>query len=945
MAQVFNHKTKRWEDRPDEEAVELLRAGTHTFGAGFDIPVVAPDGSLGTIKSEVAADAFRDGFRLQTTADRTAYAQKRQDEIKRERFDDPAMAATLGFARGATLGASDVALKAAGLGEETKAVKELSPIASGVGAVGGAITSTLAAPVAGLGLAGRGAQALTKGTEAALAARGVGTLGKTAGAMAVEGAYWGLGEGVSEAALGDPNEAISNVVANIGFGALTGGLFGAGATGARAATPYMQKLADSFLDLGEKTAKATARQIVEKVSVPALNLAGEKDIAKMFPGMLRDEALLKDLVATGRYAEAKALYKATMKSQTLVEKEAEQLTKSINAMLETAPKAEAKLIRQTLAEHKNDAYAAVRATYDRLSEVGREFDNFRATLTEPAVFGDDLLKEVGNYATKLSKFGGASRSTANEIKDLIKAYPKINPTEGGEANMIWQIKQLVDRDARKQIKGDAHGIAKKLWGRMDDLLKKEHPNAAIRDHWNQYDMLYRAYGELKGTITKSAKKGGGIDQFLFNPGTQAQVSRFLNDLGEYGAELSAIHKSGQSLAARKAALNEFNEKFLRLTGEPITPENKAAFEELINQLAPKAAKKLERLTEIQTTLAGIDQASPMDGLVKIYRALGKDVAELEPYAKFYQNWDKLQALERASSGDKLGLPIRGAVGYGLGGPVGAAVALGAEAASNPLKILKYVGQINRTAEKGKAALSKAFKRVSESLVSPTAARTATLSAIQAEPLERKRATYDQVTRRLAELSNPEVMAQAIERLGGAVEGMPQTKLAIATKAQIAAGYLLEQIPEDPLAGAQLTVRSPWKAPDAQITAFIRKYNAVMNPLSVVEAVAEGAVTPDEIRALEAVHPEIYLALQNSIMSGIMENGDKIPYSRRVLLGNLFNIPADYSLTPEFVAQMQQPFQPQDTGGRPSGGKPSGSLEISPFDTVQTETSRLTYGTT
>lgn len=939
MAQLFNHQTKQWEDRPDEEASDLIRAGTHTFAKGIDVPIVAPDGTIGTIKSDVAYDAFKDGFRLQTKADLGEYAKKETARIQQERFDDPALAATLGVARGATLGASDVLLsKGLGLGEEVKAVKEQSPVISGVGSAAGAIGSMLAAPATGVlgaaGLAGRGAKAVTAAAEA----RGAGTVGKAL----VEGAYWGAGEGVSEAALGNPDEVVDNLVANIGFGALTGGVFGAAGVGARASVPYMQKLADGFLGLGEKTIKGTARQIVEKVSVPVLNATGQRDLAKMFPEIIGNEALLKDLVAQGRYAEAKEIYKQGLKSAKAVEKESTRLGKEVQKLIKQSSKDEAAIIQQSIDEAGKDIRQALANNFDRLKQMGTEFDQFRDSLTGPAVFGDDFLKEVDRQVLKMSKYGGKAESVANEIRSQSKAFQQINPTEGSEANLIWTIKQLVKPEARASIKGEAHTVAKKLWSTMDDMLKNQHPNTAIRDHWNKFDPLYRATTQLQKIVKK--KGGAGVDDILFNAGAQKQVAAFLSDLSSFSPELARYHAAGSSLARRKEAMEALGKKFKDLTGEAISPENIDAFKELADAFSPKAAKKLDRLKEIQTTMAGFANDKPMDALVKIYRATGKDISELEPYARFYQNWDKLEALQKASSGDKLGLPTRGLLGYGVGGPIGAGLALAGEAASNPLRVVQYLGQINNAAEKGRAALSKAFGRVSKSLTDPKMVSRATVGAIKAEPMERKRQAYDRVTKKLAELSSPEAMARAIEEVSGNAESMPQFKMAMALRLQTAASYLQEAMPEDPLAGAQLTIRSPWKPSDLDVAAFNRKYNAVMNPLSVVDKVADGTATLDEVQALAAVHPDIYSGLQNAIMSGIMENGDKIPYSRRVLLGNLFNIPADYSLTPEFIAQMQQPYQLQDQGGRPSAQGPTGNLEISPFDTVQTETSRITYST-
>lgn len=943
MAQVYNHQTKQWEDRDDVEASELVRSGSHTFAKGLEIPVVFPDGGIGTIQSEYAQEAFNDGFRMQTKADRDVFFNKQQDEIKREHFDKPGLAFGLGVARGATLGATDVGLRALGVGEEAKMVKEMSPKASAAGAVTGAIGATLAAPVAGLGIVGRGAQAVTGATEAALAARGVGTLGKAIATGAVEGAYWGAGEGVSEAALGNPDEIVGNLISNMGFGALAGGAFGAALTGAKATAPYLQTLTNKALSLGERATKGLAKEVVERVSVPALNLAGKHEAARIFPELVDDPELLS-LLAKGKYAEARTLYRETMATQKVLKREQKDLASQIKHAIKNATDDEAAAIKSLLQSADNDVHAALRDSASRLKEMGTQFDDMRATMTGPTLFGEPLVKDMEKQALKLKAFGGEAKAVANEIIEKTKAYSKLNPTEGGEVQMIRDIKALVGPMQRKKIQGDAHDIAKSLWSDTDNLLK-HHPNEAVAQHFQTFDPLYRAHSELSKIYNKAPKKGGGIHKFLYDPVTAEQVTPFLTSLKEFSPELATIKAAGTNIQVRERAMKELAEKYRQLNGQSINPDTMPVFKELIDELvkSPVIGKKMQRVEEIQSLMADLPNLSPMDGMARIYQALGRDIKELEPYAKFYKNWEKIQILESASKGDKLSAPMRGVFGYSVGGPVGATVAMGAEAASNPLKVLTFLGKINENVRRGSDLLNKALAKTGKALVSPLARTTATVTTAQKESMERKRERFQQVKTVLGDLSSPERMAAQIETMAGNAPGLSNFKLAMATRMQTSLSYLKTQLPQDQLAGRTLTGKSPWKPSDLEVAAFMRKVDIVNNPLSVIETMESGIVTGDQIAALQAVHPDIYSRLQNAIMSAIMEHGDQIPYSRRIMLGNMFNIPTDPALDPSFVNVMQSSFAPQDLGGRPEGSRTK-NIEISPFDTVQTETSRLTYGT-
>jgi hypothetical protein len=225
---------------------------------------------------------------------------------------------------------------------------------------------------------------------------------------------------------------------------------------------------------------------------------------------------------------------------------------------------------------------------------------------------------------------------------------------------------------------------------------------------------------------------------------------------------------------------------------------------------------------------------------------------------------------------------------------------------------------------------------------------ATLTNIQKESRERRKERYDQAVKAASELSVPENMAAQLEGIGGGMTDVPQLKLAIAMRVQAATQYLHSQIPKDPLAGHQLSGKSPWRPSDQQQATFLRKLEAVNNPVAVIESIPSGTVTPDQIDAIRTVHPEIYAELQKTMMNAIMEAGDKMPYERRLLIGNLLQIPADYALNPKFIAQMQQPFAREDQGGRPEGSTDSQprrktNVDVNPFATVATDVDRLSYG--
>jgi hypothetical protein len=200
--------------------------------------VVSPDGRRGTVPASKIQDAYDLGYRPETE-------DERRQRKAQAYGDQSGLAAGAGALRGATLGISDAALttfaddpKAAA--QKLAALREYSPVASTLGEVGGAVASSLLLPSASpAGLVGKVGQAVEKRAATALGEAGVESIGRKLAATAlskgagsaVEGAFYGAGNLLTEQALGDEELTAEKVIANVGLGAVLGGALG-GAMGA-----------------------------------------------------------------------------------------------------------------------------------------------------------------------------------------------------------------------------------------------------------------------------------------------------------------------------------------------------------------------------------------------------------------------------------------------------------------------------------------------------------------------------------------------------------------------------------------------------------------------------------------------------------------------------------------------------------------------------------------
>lgn len=246
MIKVVNNKTGQSETIEDGGLPQLLDSGEYSILKGQDLEFEDNEGQRRIVPSEQVFDAIDTGFK---------YIPKKQVENEArlaEAEESPFLAAGAAGLRGLTLGLSDQILAASGVTtpEQLSALKEANPIISGASEFVGAT-----APLFVSGGTSLGAKALAM-TPAALAERaGVAVatkaaplagkiLSKTASKVtqevvenavkygagsAVEGALYGVGNLVSEDALGNAEFNAESALAAMGSNALLGGTFGAAA--------------------------------------------------------------------------------------------------------------------------------------------------------------------------------------------------------------------------------------------------------------------------------------------------------------------------------------------------------------------------------------------------------------------------------------------------------------------------------------------------------------------------------------------------------------------------------------------------------------------------------------------------------------------------------------------------------------------------------------------
>lgn len=361
---------------------------------------------------------------------------RRDSELKDKYGNAPITTALEGAARSLSFGGYDAAVRAIG-GEQAveavKARKELNPISAITGEVGGIVLPTLLSGGTSLiGNLAKGSTALTRGVASAsenIAAKVVkNQLGKAVVGSALEGAAYGTGQTISEAALGEPTNLAENL--------LIGGAFGAG-------IPISGVLA-------KKAAKTAA------------NLTTDQQSVKTFSQFLKntDDGFLSRELASGGVNKLDE-----------VKNKAIQLFDDSNMLASKA----SDFFKQTKFAKANellknvDLYQAIYASLDLEKKL---LDTTIAFKQRPSMYsgpGVGKLEDIGNdLRTQLMKANTSSDvfKILDETKSLIQgAVSKSGTATAAEQEAFKALRGLAD-DFKTTLENSA------VWGEAGVLQQK-----------------------------------------------------------------------------------------------------------------------------------------------------------------------------------------------------------------------------------------------------------------------------------------------------------------------------------------------------------------------------------------------------------------------------------------------------------------------------------------
>lgn len=911
------------------------------------VNVVDPDGNLGSLPADQAADAIKNaGFRQAAPDDIEAF----DDQQKYGTGAAPIKAFGLGALDSSTFGMGTEAAVHAGMLDPVAARKlqEQNPVASGAGKLAGIVGSVAMLPEEGLvGAVGAIGKAVEGGAAAVLpeatglAARVLKGAATKAIGNAAEGAFYSAGNLLNEHALGDPDLNAEKIMGEMGhdavlFGGLGAVLGAAGGALSKRFPGFVSELAKGTDDLSEAAPADLAPEkegIVDGLRKLKPNAQEIKDAAAeigapVLEGQLsasqqvqRAEDLLQQSpTATGiaRQQTAQKGMDAATDAVTGVVRPADALSK-----VETGNAIKEEILSQAKAEQKvvSELYDTLKQGTDQIpiADAAKTGVQEGIEATDAYKFSGTVGREIGDYTIKNLD----NIKTVDDIKrfttELYKKFPMNKGDVGQVADFLNKLHDnSVVEYAEKAAEATADPEAKQQI--LDLLEQKKAANAQ-----------YRGFAEKYGDIGESTgkRKFRGPQDFIDHIDDQdpeklvdklfpKNRSEFLERLQQNFPqvfELGAKYQKQAMLTARGV-----------MDGEKINAKAllKNIFDDKV--LSPEVRAMMFKPEELTKLGAA---KTYLESMPKSFNPSGTSAAH--DMRNFFS-----KVVTGATAGGGTGAMIAGPGGALVGGVLGGLGGASKEIIRDNVmkKFIEWavhggdipdavgrMAEIERKINKASSSVDSLAGRLLDTGSSMVHGVANTVIVMSHDEKERK---LEKVGNQLnTVLADP---GATVEHMAGVAESLqhvaPYTAQAIQITALRGAQFLKSKMPNTAPAGPLMPDRRP---SDAELSKFFRYHAIVENPYIALKQVKDGTLTSESLEALHTVYPRLAQEMSQSVLEKLVSRGDRgrnLPYSMKVMLSKFLGNDLTGTMNPQALqanmAAAGAPSSRQDV--QPAAGK-------------------------
>lgn len=749
---------------------------------------------------------------------------------------------------------------------DLQGLQQENSIASGVGEMAGltaAMALTGGGPVGEAGALGEGLAARLGAAEGGLLRAGV-----RAGA---EGAFLGGVGAVNEAALGNEDVTAEKLVTGLTHGAILGGATGTLLHAPMAAGSALREAGGRFLARlsPEAIEGVAAKQFgyVPKGLGASVRDGYEKLAASASGG---DVETIRALNPLDLSPEARAARKLAVYDAPAVQDEAARAIRTHgDAMLR-----DSRLVSE-------EAMGGMKESHIRRSVMrGNEAETAAAALrhADDLIAANDAMLTHVDGAKNIKSLESASKAAymaKSAIQDAIESgAPDAN------ARIFMELDQL-KRFTQRYASGAKNGVMA-----ISDPLERM---AAQREATM---FAERAEAMRKGLEDTSLWGKAAEDQAAINKAWTKQIeasrrfeSRLTTDVGR-----------------------DPNDPYLRQRGiDPAKAESYVKSltnpnQDLTHQAIRDYVESTRELTGIIRDRFELDpsKVEAVERVGKAAEEFGRTTERATDALTMHNQFKALMAAEGEGSG------MGAALGGLLGGAPGAALGAVGGAIMRPGKTIAQLAAVERMMGKVDARLgtgiSDFFAGRGPRVAETPSARMLPSGAGGREAFERSVAN-------VAELAaSPEKLSERIAKALGTdlAEVAPNVSGAFAATVTRGLQFLASKTPPGMTPPADVLTPQLMKPlySDSEMRRWTRYAAAVNDPSTILESMARGSLSPEEVEVMREVYPQLYQQTQQRIVTKLSTLTALPPRAQRIQLSILFALPADASMTPDMLQTLQ-----------------------------------------
>jgi hypothetical protein len=733
--------------------------------------------------------------------------------------------------------------------------------------------------------------------------------GAISGGMA--GGAFGLGNAISEDALGDPDALGEHLLQNVGIGALWGGVPG-GILGA---------LHEAIPGVAHEAADATV------ATQDALSQAGA---APAQPGLIgKGLAAVSSMVSGAPQSEIE--YAIANKARALITPEqflaqAEDLTANLQKQYDS--------IGQTLRTANSDLRPAetekaladvpVGPARDLLNQQVRAIQSAIAKMrAEPSLYSQYypayLEKALSDLGEKFSATAGISPEEAGFRQEVQEALPNLRrPTLGRDES--GRFKSITTPETLGGVSPEAIEIPSQqpsLFGTAEAGFQGKYSTADI----------FNTLNDLKTKIDDNLIHYGA------NVPPEQQAAESIAKELRLNLKNSLQNQDvfGEA-GARQAEFNDAQNGYLKQIGK------KGLFRKFFtSQITTKSGKLIDRIDpgKVQTylrnlgTLTGDDKAQALQSFMdasqnllgqvqKTYESLPNSAVDLETARNsLTNNVNKISETTEQGKFNKIMGRLGGgahnaqlgelAAGYtAVHNPALGAAIEGWNMARAPALAIRRYAQISKASASVASAIKKGAASVFGGAGSAIESSGSILPAISGlvgsqNPQWSEAKNKVEGVRNIA--SNMDALS---ERLAASTQHLanqaPKTSVGLMSAASRATAYLNSVLPP---ASTQFLMDNPKDVSIEHKNKLDRALQVVDQPQSAFNWIKDGTLTSDDLKGLVQVHPHTYNSMRTELLSHLSDPDlSKVPYQTKIGLSKFIDQPVDGSMSQSLIASNQ-----------------------------------------